>query len=186
MAIRIPSTTPWHEIDITNIDIFRSLSLSSLLEYTLHNKKESLDFAKQIFDTHEEESYDKAIQCMSIHQNPCVPVEVLQHCFKNNDTSTEEALYYLKQFPNLNLNLSPDIIAYIERITKIEDIDKSTDNIEKAIDLLLHAKKTPSICNFFENLLKHRTEILKRRELIQNVLQNIKKSSVYGSISLHT
>ena len=43
-------TIPWHEIDITNVDIFRSLSLSSLLTYTLHNKEESLAFAKQVFE----------------------------------------------------------------------------------------------------------------------------------------
>jgi hypothetical protein len=175
------NTTPWHEIDITNIDIFRSMSVSSLLSYILHNKKESFAFAYKVFDTHEEESYDKAIQCMSIHNTPNVPKDILQKCLKKNDTSTTAVLYYLKKFPNVDM--TNDIISYIKRVTETEGVDKSMSKVENAINILLHAKKTPSICNFFENLLKNRTEILKRRELIQNVLQNIKKSSVYGSTS---
>ena len=184
MKTHLPSTTPWHEIDITNVDIFRSLSLSSLLEYTFDHKEESLDFAQQVFDTHEEKNYDKAMQCMSIHNTPHVPRDILQTCLKKNDMSTAAALHYLKKFPDVDM--TNDIISYIKRVTEIEGVDNSMSKIERAINILLHSKRTPSICNFFENLLKNRTEILKRRELIQNVLQNIKNSSVYGSMSSHT
>ena len=121
---------------------------------------------------------------MSIHMTPNVPRDILQQCLKKNDSSTAEVLYYLEKFPDVDM--TNDIINYIKRVSETEGVDRSLIQIENAINILLHSKKTQSICDFFENLLKNKAEILKRRELIQNVLQNIKNSSVYGSFSLDT
>lgn len=170
---------PWYEADINQIDNLRHDSLSSLPQFIADNKEQSLVFAREVFDSHEEKNYDRAIMCMTIQNKQGVPENILNQCLEKDDRSNQEALFYLRRCPNPSLNDA--LIAYVRRATKESNIDKSIRLIEIAIEILAKAKPTPTICSFFEEFIKNKTQMFKTREnikrLIQNVLKNIKETS---------
>ncbi|MBT7408501.1 MAG: hypothetical protein HN826_02250 [Methylococcales bacterium] len=160
---------PWYEVDINQIDNLRYDSISSLPQFIADNKAQSLVFAREVFDSHEEKNYDRAIMCMAIQNEQGVPENILNQCLKKDDSSHLEAILYLRRCPNPSLDDA--LIAYIRRATKESNINKSIHLIEIVIEILAKAKPTQKIYNLFEEQAQIFQESKRIQRLIHDALR---------------
>ena len=134
-------TTRWQEVQIKDIDVFRSHKLDDLSGYINEHKEESLAFANEVFQLEEKESYAKAIECMITHAG-AVPLKVLQYALQEKGSDVFlEALLYLRIHPNSHID--PDLIKYLDETLNTRNIGPYKTMIKIAISTLIKTEVTP-------------------------------------------
>ncbi|MBT4936540.1 hypothetical protein HON22_01340 [Candidatus Peregrinibacteria bacterium] len=153
--------------DTAKIDAFRDNDIDNLSNYINLHRVESLQFAEEAFGRKEEESYVKAIRCMTVHSGS-VPSEVLQFALEDKDSEISfEALLYLEKnpMPSLEQNLT----KYLEKILKEKDVSRYEIEIEVAVSGLV---KT-GISSIKEKILR---EIKGRKDVFKSIPKDIQRS----------